>query len=215
MPPTPHKGGVGGLYEDKTELFVVIDNGYAVKCVNAVVAVTMICGTAKQLVKGNKLMMSFTVVVYVVVVYNGVAVGIGRMTVAYIRVCVNTDACLYANVRIAGAGKLTVGVVSPITIDDGNILTGYIVSLNSSNFIYDRFRTNLADQHTAVTVVVPLVSRNDIIGGIDTARNGAILKVIGAACTCAADNTAVGVTKIAPLRADNGVLLWLYRPRRK
>ena len=124
------------------ELLVVVDNGYTGMLGNAVIAVTMVCGTAKEVVESNQLVVSLTVVMYVVIIYNLVTVGIGGMTIANIRVCVNADSCLHTDVRIAGTGKLTVGVVSPITIDDGNILTGYIVSLNSSNFIHDRFRTN-------------------------------------------------------------------------
>ena len=50
----------------------------------------MICRTAKQLVEGNKLMMCLTVVVYVIVIYNGVAVCISWMAVANIGISINT-----------------------------------------------------------------------------------------------------------------------------
>ena len=89
----------------------------------------MLCRTAKQLVKDDKLMMSLAGVVYVIVVYNRIAISVGRMTISNIGICINAYACLNTNVRIAGACEFTVGVICPIVVDNSYVLQVTLVGV--------------------------------------------------------------------------------------
>ena len=67
--------------------------------------------TTEKLVESNQYIVIFTFIVHMVVVYNGVAVGIGGMAIANIAISIHADTCFHSHIRITRSGKFTIMIV--------------------------------------------------------------------------------------------------------
>ncbi len=71
---------------------------------------------AVKLVKGAEDLVVFTSVVYVIIIHNRIAVGIGGMAVSGIGVSGVAYTFLYSYIGPVGACELTISVVCPVTV---------------------------------------------------------------------------------------------------
>ena len=107
-------GELGGLHK----LFVVINNGYAFMSCSTVNALT----TAKELIEHDKFIVCFSLGVHVVIINHLISVSIYASCPMSSRIIgIGRITTLNTNVLRCYIGCLTVGVICPVTVNNGNI----------------------------------------------------------------------------------------------
>ena len=96
--------------------------------------------------------MSFPVIVDMIIIHNSVSIGIGWMAIPHIGICINTDTCFTSNVGVTSSSKLTVVVIRPLSVNNGNILTGQIGCSSISDRIISFSVTCISNKHTTITI---------------------------------------------------------------